>query len=99
MLKDMDKMEILSLFFEMMSLHSSVLPTHWNYGKSHYPLVITWFGYCWRSFSTLCSQLNLYMIEGRLGSKAFGCWLCWFMIEGSFGPQVCVLTSTHGAHS
>jgi hypothetical protein len=59
--------------FKMMYLHLWVLPKQRNSGKSHYPLVITWFEYCWRSFPTLCSQLNLVYDREKIGFK--GIWV------------------------
>jgi hypothetical protein len=56
--------------FKMMSLHSWVLPKQRNSGKFYYPLIITWFEYCWRSFPTLYSQLNLIYNRGKIWLKS-----------------------------
>ncbi|KAL6536529.1 hypothetical protein OROGR_001744 [Orobanche gracilis] len=61
--------------FKMMSLHSSILPKQRNSEKSNYPLVITWFEYCWRSFRKLSSQLNLVYDRGKIWLTSI--WVKW----------------------
>ncbi|GAU24610.1 hypothetical protein TSUD_289730 [Trifolium subterraneum] len=85
--------------FGMMSLHLSVLPKQRNSRKSHYPLVNTWFEYCWRSFPTLGNQLNLVNDRGKIGLK--GIWVLVMLVYDSgkiWSSSIWVSEEVHMVH-
>lgn len=73
--------------FEMISLYSLVMTRQWDPGMNNTLMLISEYEHGWRNPLSIYGLLNLVYDGGKIGSKAFGRCLCWYMIEGDFGPQ------------